>query len=199
MRTKYILFGGLVLVLLSLVAWGVAFVKTFPQKYPEKTLAIEAKVTEFFHSVTLPLKIAQLSAKEPDAHIRMPVYGARVSSIRDTWGASRGNGRVHEGQDIFAARGTPVFSGTNGYILRIGNSGLGGNHVFVIGAGGRRYYYAHLDAIAENLHPGQYVNTDTVIGFVGATGNAETTPPHLHFGMYERRKALNPLPLLIDR
>ncbi len=103
------------------------------------------------------------------------------------------------GQDMFAPKGTPVFSAVHGYVRRTGTNELGGNIVFVTGAGGRRYYYAHLDRIAHGLHAGQAVTTDTVLGFVGTTGNAITTPPHLHFGVYEGREAIDPLPLLRDR
>jgi murein DD-endopeptidase MepM/ murein hydrolase activator NlpD len=84
-------------------------------------------------------------------------------------------------------------------VTRISEGSLGGNFVYIIGAGGVRYYYAHLDRIPLGLNAGDKVNTDTVIGFVGNTGNAETTPPHLHFGAYVSRQAVDPLPLLINR
>ena len=70
----------------------------------------------------------------------------------------------------------------------------------MIGAGGRVYYYAHLEAYAPHLAEGDYVTTQTLLGYVGTTGNAAGTPPHLHFGVYEStRGAMNPLPLLSDR
>lgn len=175
------------------------FIGYFPQNYPDKTLAIEKSVTTFFRQITLPIKTARLSLMEPDAVILMPVYGAQTEKVSDTWGAARGADRQHEGQDIFAPKGTPVFSGTYGYVRRIGDSTLGGKHVFVTGAGGRRYYYAHFDAVAAGLEVGQEVTTDTVLGFVGNTGNAATTPAHLHFGMYAGREALNPYALLRNR
>lgn len=184
--------------MLALLAAGV-FAVRFPENYPEHTLALERKVTAFFEQVTLPIKLARLSTLPPDAALRMPVFGAKTANVSDTWHAARGADRQHEGQDIFAAKGTPVFSATTGYVRRTGVSELGGNYVFVAGAGGRRYYYAHFNSVAQGLHAGQAVTTDTVLGFVGNTGNAVTTPPHLHFGMYEGREALNPLPLLIDR
>jgi len=172
---------------------------SFPQNHPDKTLAIGEKITAFIARVTLPIKLTRLSWQEPDKEVLMPIYGVRVREVSDTWQAPRPEERVHEGQDIFAAKGTPVFSGTDGYVTRIGNGNLGGNFVNIIGAGGRRYYYAHLDRIAEGLHRGQEVTTDTVIGFVGNTGNAENTPHHLHFGVYANRRAINPLPFLVNR
>jgi murein DD-endopeptidase MepM/ murein hydrolase activator NlpD len=61
------------------------------------------------------------------------------------------------------------------------------------------YYYAHLDSYAPNIATGDPVTTQTVLGYVGTTGNAAGTPPHLHFGVYASGGALNPLPLLTDR
>ena len=189
----------MIVFLISFLVFSVIFVINFPKNYPDKTLVIEEKVTSFLNTITLPIKIAKLSNQEPDTSILVPVYGRRVSHIADTWQAPRGDGRLHEGQDIFASKGTPVFSATKGYVLRITNTELGGNAVYVIGAGGRRYYYAHLDSFPAGLSIGQLVTTDTIIGFVGNTGNAENTPPHLHLGVYERREAIDPLPLLVDR
>lgn len=147
---------------------------------------------------------AKLLPATPDKQIPMPVQGVRVRQVADTFGAPRG-GRRHEGQDIFAAKGTPVYSATEGYVWRIGNGQLGGLYVFVAGPGERRYYYAHLDRYAQNLKEGQKVTTRTVLGYVGNTGNARTTPAHLHFGVYAGSRwtcdyqVINPLPLMVDR
>jgi len=119
--------------------------------------------------------------------------------MNDTWHATRDSNRLHEGQDIFAPHGTPVLSATDGYVMNIGPNPLGGQTVSVIGAGGRVYYYAHLSAYAANLATGDHVTTKTVLGYVGNTGNAATTPAHLHFGVYTRSGAINPLPLIEDR
>jgi len=106
---------------------------------------------------------------------------------------------LHEGQDIFAPQGTPVLSATEGYIVNIGENNLGGQTVSIVGAGGRSYYYAHLDSYAPHIAEGDYVTKQTVLGYVGTTGNASGTPPHLHFGVYAPGGAMNPLPLLSDR
>lgn len=150
-------------------------------------------------SFGLPYEIAVLSMKEPDARLLIPVRGVRVRQVADTWGGVRSGGREHKGQDIFAKRGTAVYSATEGYVLRVGESPVGGKTVFVLGAGGRRYYYAHLDAHAESLEVGDYVTTESLLGYVGASGNAKGTSPHLHFGVYTNAGAINPLPLLADR
>ncbi len=141
-------------------------------------------------------RIAQLSTRGPDLYLRAPVEGVATSRVADTWHAPRGGNRKHQGQDIFAKKGTPILSATEGVVARIGRSTLGGNTVWVVGSGRRSYYYAHLDRYAEALQVGQLVPPGKVLGYVGNTGNARGTPPHLHFGVYTTAGAINPLPLL---
>ena len=144
-------------------------------------------------------RVAHLYTEAPDRKIAMPLEDVYKRQITDTWGAPRGTDRTHEGQDIFAPKGTPILSATNGYIYKIGENNLGGQTVSVIGAGGRVYYYAHLDKYAPGIEVGDPVTPRTVLGYVGTTGNAAGTPPHLHFGIYTTTGAINPLPLLTDR
>ncbi len=158
---------------------------------------ISKATTDLWQQLSYPFEYARLVAQEPDSTLLVPVADIRVSQIADTWGAPRLGGRTHQGQDIFAPRGTPVLSATDGFVTRVADSGLGGKHVFVTGAGGYRYYYAHLDDFA-NITTGQKVTRGMVLGVVGDTGNAKGTPPHLHFGMYTASGAQNPLPLLLD-
>jgi murein DD-endopeptidase MepM/ murein hydrolase activator NlpD len=160
---------------------------------------ISAAAGKIADKFILYVHVAQLYTKEPDAKIAMPVEDVSKTQIANTWHAPRGNDRLHEGQDIFAARGTPVLSATEGYIVSIGENNLGGQTVSVIGAGGRTYYYAHLDSYAPHIAEGDYVTRQTLLGYVGTTGNAAGTPPHLHFGVYAPGGAINPLPLLSDR
>lgn len=144
-------------------------------------------------------RVAKLYTQSPDSRIAMPLEDVTKKQIANTWQAPRGVGRRHEGQDIFAPKGTPVLSATNGYVYKIGENNLGGRTVSVISSGGRVYYYAHLESYAPGLEAGDRVSTRTVLGFVGTTGNAQGTPPHLHFGVYTFTGAINPLPLLTDR
>lgn len=155
---------------------------------------IEATV----EAITLPFKIAQLTSLPKEITLLIPVYDVELKEIADTWGEARSQGRSHEGTDIFASKGTPVYSATNGYVIKVGNNNLGGTIVFTMGPGGVRYYYAHLDSIASGIHMGSPVTTDTVLGFVGDSGNALGTPPHLHFGVYDNAPQ-NPYPMLADR
>lgn len=127
--------------------------------------------------------------------INVPVRGVSRMRLRDTWQAARSGGRKHEGIDIFAPRGTPVHSATEGIVMRVGSNRLGGQVVWVLGPGGQRHYYAHLDRFAD-VSRGARVRPGTVLGYVGNTGNAAGTPPHLHYGIYDAGGAINPYPVL---
>lgn len=146
-------------------------------------------------SLVAPARYVMLINKPADEKIRIPIRGISAHQIANTWQAPRGADRKHEGQDIFAPKGTPIRSATEGYVLRIGENSLGGKTVSVLGAGGRVYYYAHLDRYAEGLAEGDFVKPESVIGYVGNTGNARTTPPHLHFGVYSTSGPIDPLTL----
>ena len=144
--------------------------------------------------ISMYIRYRSLINKPPDAKISIPIRGIRVQQIADTWGAARGADRKHEGQDIFAPRNTPIYSATDGYILDVGENALGGRTVSVIGAGGRIFYYAHLQAYGD-LREGDAVTTSSIVGYVGTSGNAAGTPPHLHFAVYTNSGAINPLTL----
>lgn len=136
-----------------------------------------------------------ISRAPPPLALPVPVQGVRARQIADTFGAPRGTDRTHQGVDIFAKRGTPVVSATRGLVVSVREGGLGGRQVWVLGPGRERHYYAHLDDWAHGLATGQVVQPGHVLGFVGTTGNARGTPPHLHYGIYGRDGAHDPLPL----
>jgi peptidoglycan LD-endopeptidase LytH len=141
-----------------------------------------------------PIIGLRLAFEEPPQRLPMPVLNVPPGALRDTWGALRDGGRTHQGIDIFAPKGTPVRSTTRGLVLRVGQNRLGGNVVWIFGPGGQRHYYAHLERFAD-LRPGDLVMPGDIVGYVGNTGNARGTPPHLHYGIYASR-AINPFPLL---
>ena len=152
----------------------------------------------------LPDYLARLPSVADDV-LWMPVDGVRVAQVADTWGAPRGGGRSHQGQDVFAPRGTPIRSATYGIVFEVSERFTGGRGVMVLGPGGARYFYTHFDAYADGLREGMAVTPDTVLGYVGTDGNAAGTPPHLHLGAYAfdpetcRHRAFDPLPILRDR
>jgi murein DD-endopeptidase MepM/ murein hydrolase activator NlpD len=141
------------------------------------------------------VRIVQLYREPAPISLPVPVQGIHPSELADTWGAARSGGRTHEGIDIFARRGTPVISSTQGVVIFKGLNLLGGRVVEVVGPAGWRHYYAHLDAWSV-AGIGDWVEVGTVLGYVGDSGNAKGTPTHLHYGVYARGEATNPYPLL---
>lgn len=126
--------------------------------------------------------------------LRMPVAGATANSYNHEtfWYEGWGSSVVHKGVDIFAKRGTPIHSSTLGIVVAASEGGKGGKYVVILGPKWRLHYYAHLDEITTK--PFTLVSHDTVIGTVGNTGNAATTPAHLHYSI----ATLVPYPWRID-
>ena len=143
-----------------------------------------------------PRAVWSLYRQPPPTWLVVPVQGVRARQIADTFGAPRGASRRHAGVDIFGKRGTPVLSATAGVVASIREGGLGGRQVWILGPAGERHYYAHLQDWRPGLEEGQIVPAGTVLGFVGDSGNAKGTPPHLHYGIYGKDGAYDPLPLL---
>jgi murein DD-endopeptidase MepM/ murein hydrolase activator NlpD len=131
------------------------------------------------------------------ASLAFPVEGKNADAIRSFWGDRRDGGRrKHKGVDIFAPKGTPALAAADGYIFRVKEGGLGGKVVWLRdGSRGQNLYYAHLDT--QMVKQGQYVKAGDTLGLVGNTGNARTTPSHLHFGVYQSNwGAVNPFPFI---
>lgn len=145
-----------------------------------------------------PILYMQLQQMDLPAQLAMPIKDIQPRQIQDTWGAARSEGRKHEGIDIFAKRGTAVQSTTQGLVLQVGSNNLGGKVVWILGPDLSRHYYAHLDGYAAQIQAGDWVEAGEIIGYVGNTGNAENTPPHLHYGVYVNGQgAINPYPYLV--
>lgn len=131
---------------------------------------------------------------QTDASLAFPVAGVNSSAIRSFFGDARDGGRrSHHGVDIFAPKGTPTLAAADGVVSRVRNGGLGGKTVWLRDRDGNNLYYAHLDS--QLVQPGTRVSVGDTVGLVGNTGNARTTPPHLHFGIY-RNGPMNPYPFI---
>jgi murein DD-endopeptidase MepM/ murein hydrolase activator NlpD/SH3-like domain-containing protein len=132
-----------------------------------------------------------------DPSLAFPVSGRDSRAVQSFFGADRDAGaRQHHGIDIFAPRGTPALAAARGVVRSIEPNNLGGNVVWLSDLDhGQTLYYAHLDR--HNVTAGQQVAIGDTLGFVGNTGNARTTPPHLHFGVYRRgRGPIDPYPFV---
>lgn len=125
-----------------------------------------------------------------------PVAAAARPRITSFWGDARDAGaRSHEGIDIFGAFRTPLLAAADGIVTSVTNNNLGGKVIFMRPKGKDFVlYYAHLDS--QMVQSGQRVQSGDTIGLMGNTGNARTTPPHLHFGIYAVGGAIDPLPFV---
>jgi murein DD-endopeptidase MepM/ murein hydrolase activator NlpD len=127
--------------------------------------------------------------------LAFPVEGRGNGAVQSFFGADRDAGaRTHHGIDIFAPRGTPALAATAGVVRSISPNNLGGNVVWLFDSERQQsLYYAHLDRVLVSA--GQVVHSGDTVGLVGNSGNARTTKPHLHFGIYRRgRGPVDPWP-----
>jgi murein DD-endopeptidase MepM/ murein hydrolase activator NlpD len=113
------------------------------------------------------------------------------------FGAPRNGGRVHKGFDVTASCGTPLAAATTGTVVkRAYDPRLDGNYIVIRGLGERRkYWYDHM------VHPspfqlGDQVHVGQIVGNIGRTGNAGSTPCHLHFEIHVNGRAVDPKPYL---
>ncbi|MDO8848482.1 MAG: M23 family metallopeptidase [Coriobacteriia bacterium] len=128
---------------------------------------------------------ARVRAEQIAACGLFPVAGP--NEYIDSWGFPRSGGRRHKGTDIMATAGTPLVAVKDGTVTS-GGSSLGGITLWLETDDGTRYYYAHLQSI--EVGSGRVV-AGQVIGYVGSTGNASASAPHLHFEIH-RPSAVNP-------
>lgn len=127
-------------------------------------------------------------------------YGDSFGSDREWTETNSGSVRSHEGIDIMAPKGTPIYSVSDGTINKVGWNTYGGWRVNITDENGQyRMYYAHLQAYVPGLYAGKTIKAGQLIGFVGDTGYGGTGTvgmfePHLHFGLYRNStgKAIDP-------
>jgi peptidoglycan LD-endopeptidase LytH len=160
---------------------------------------------------TLPHTVdGQLPGDAAPLHARglgLPLVNLKPADIHDTFAQARDGGeRRHEATDIMAPKGTPVVAVDTGIIAKLFTSKPGGLTIYQFDPSQKyAYYYAHLDGYAEGLREGMLVKKGDRIGYVGVTGNADPSGPHLHFAIFElgpekhwwEGKPINPYPILI--
>jgi len=123
-----------------------------------------------------------LTGALPAGDFLFPVAGP--TTFTNDWMYPRAGGRVHQGIDLFAARGTPVVAVADGSLFNVGYNGLGGWRLWLRDRAGNGFYYAHLSAYAPVAAEGASVTRGTVVGYVGDSGDARGTPTHLHFEIH---------------
>ena len=175
-----------------------------PTQVPPPASAVATQDTGIPAAVIPP---EQVPPQEPPAAapLLIPVQGIAAAQLSDTYSQARSDSRVHEAIDILSPTGTPVIAVDNGRIVKLFDSKPGGLTIYQFDPTETyAYYYAHLDGYAEGIVEGKQVTRGEVLGYVGATGNANPAAPHLHFAIFVlgpeknwwQGKAINPYPLL---
>lgn len=174
-----------------------------PPRDPLPAVATSASSSAPALAATVPQR-ASGSAPAPEP-LLIPVAGVTAAQLSDTFSDARGAGRGHDAIDIMAASGTPVVAVSEGTIAKLFLSEAGGLTIYQFDAASElAYYYAHLERYADGLEEGQAVARGQLIGYVGYSGNANPSAPHLHFAVFllgpDKRwwqgEAINPYPLL---
>lgn len=153
------------------------------------------------------------SAPQPTADgsmpgkLLVPVEGVALAQLSDTFDQPRGQERHHEALDIMAPAGTPVRAAGDGRVVKLFNSKPGGITLYQFDPSEKHaYYYAHLQRYADGVKEGMQLKRGDLIGYVGATGNADPNAPHLHFAVvaltpekqWWKGTPVNPYPMLGD-
>ena len=175
------------------IAWGITLCAGVVTALP-----CEAQTTEAD-------RVADGNALLASRQLAIPVEGVTLAALRDTFSECRG-GRRHEAIDIAAPRGAKVFAADDGRVVKLFTSVPGGLTIYQFDPQGQlAYYYAHLDRYADGLREGMALKRCELIGYVGASGNASTGSPHLHFAVFRlgpeqqwwEGTPLNPYPVLV--
>lgn len=195
----------LALVLLYVIAFGwIRFAPAIGPAPPSEP-AFREEAPSLPHTPLSQLAIVGPAAMPPvsRAALIVPVAGVARQQLSDTWGQARAQGRQHQGIDILAPAGTPVFAAADGRIAKFFDSVRGGITIYEFDTSEHLvYYYAHLSGRVPGLREGDAVRQGQVIGSVGTSGNAPV--PHLHFEIQRltpehhwwQAEAMNPYPYL---
>lgn len=158
---------------------------------------------------TMPAPMARAPtgpvSTSPNGTHAVPVAGVRPEQLVDTFTQARGGGRVHDAIDIMAATGTPVVAAVDGRVVKLFASKAGGITLYQFDTAEEFvYYYAHLQGYAPGIDEGTTLRRGQVLGYVGYTGNANPSGPHLHFAIarldpdkrWHAGTPVNPYPIL---
>ncbi len=178
-----------------------------PQALKTLTLAALTAV-----ATTLGGGLAQASEPDPPFRIVFP-QDASHTEFGSGFGDYRSGGRRHKGNDLLAPRMTEVYAVAAGTVIYVGTNHLSGRNIKIEHADGWTSHYVHLNndnpgtddgeapwtlTVAPGIEVGMHVEAGQLIGWVGDSGNAETTTPHTHFELRQDGHAIDPYPLLMD-
>ena len=155
---------------------------------PTATLVKPVSVAPPATPASLQRRTINLDADETQhlmaRRLLIPVEGLDRSRLRDNFEEMRGL-RRHEALDIMAPRGTPVLAAGDGRVAKLFRSPFGGITLYQADPEEKYiYYYAHLDRYADGVKEGAVFKRGDVLGYVGSTGNASASAPHLHFTIF---------------
>ena len=189
---------GAILLALAVFPWELAGVGRPAAQGPRPAESSRGPASSESPAVSLS-DLEQLKGRA----LAMPVEGMDPRGVRDSFAEGR-SGHEHEAFDILAPRGTRVLAVDDGVVAKLFSSARGGLTVYHFDPTRTFcYYYAHLDGYAPGLAEGTTLRKGDPVGYVGATGNAPASAPHLHFTIFklgpEKRwwqgTAINPFPL----
>ena len=149
----------------------------------------------------------------PPFEVSFPVEAEQASHYND-WGNSRPGGRAHRGNDLMAPKMTGVYAFADGIVGSVSYSPRPGRYVRIEHPEGWTSYYMHLNndnfntddnraswhlTVAPGIEEGAEVRSGQLIGWVGDSGNAEGSEPHLHFELRYENRPINPYPILAEK
>lgn len=136
-----------------------------------------------FWGVALMMALVLVEGLLPNPRLLQPVIGATRKDWNPAsfWHHPWGESGVHKGIDIFARKGATVMAAQAGMVVYQGTLRRGGKVVLVMTPRGWFHYYAHLDTIRTRT--GAWAVRGEPLGEAGNTGNAASTPPHLHYAI----------------
>lgn len=172
----------------------------------------------FVRPVTFALILALLGVfpVRAQAHERLDLTFPQevgVTHFGNSWKAPRSGGRLHRGNDLMAPKRTEVYVAADGVVTKVTTSRRAGRYVVVEHADGWETYYMHLNndlpdedrgnapwflTVAPGIYVGAEVEAGQLLGWVGDSGNAESSSPHTHFELHHHGRAVNPYPYLMD-
>lgn len=133
-----------------------------------------------------------------------------ATEFRSTFGDPRA-GHRHQGNDLFAPKGSPVYAIADGVVTAVRTSGNAGRYLVITHGGGWESWYMHLNndhpgtddgdadsrfTYAPGVEVGTFVTAGELVAYVGDSGNAEDSPAHTHFELHYQKRPVDPFPYL---